>query len=159
MLLGSSLVLAMLAGLLLNALFRIGASRRLGTVWGPAEGAAALRGFLEDGGRLAGARAEAVGRAAMVLGEFAEAAPALLAEGGAVAVEARFDEVSIAVDALWPGHPLAGRTVLLSLDDDPDDPAIAAGLALRLMRHHADAVTTATLPDGRQRMRAMIDDR
>ncbi|WP_211867430.1 solute carrier family 23 protein [Neoroseomonas terrae] len=158
MTIGSGLVLGMAAALALNALFRIGATRIAEWHWRPEDGAKALVDAITETGRACGARAEVVGKAAHLLEEFADAAPLVVAPGGMVTLRTRFDELRLDIDLLWPGEAMAS-TATVDLDADTEAAGFVSGLAMMLMRHHADRLDTVALPDGRHGLTATIDDR
>ncbi|WP_458096862.1 solute carrier family 23 protein [Roseomonas sp. WA12] len=146
---GSSLVLALLAALAMNALFRLGTAARARLVWAPEQGAAALSGFvLEQGGRW-GALAGVVQGAADTLEEFGAAAEGLVEPGTGVEAEARWDELAVHIRLRWSGRglPPPGTT----LAEDP------VALAAVLLRHRARGLAEATLPDGRQELRLRFE--
>ncbi len=155
---GSGLVLGMAAALLLNAVFRIGASRVAEWRWDPDEGPKALVECLTETGRACGARAEVVGKAAHLLEEFADAAPLVVEAGRAVMVRARFDELRLDIDLAWEGQAMAASAAV-DLDADIEEAGFVSGLAMVLMRHHADRLEVVTLPDRRHGLTATIDDR
>lgn len=155
---GSGLVLGMAAALTLNAIFRIGATRLAEWRWAPDDGPKALVAFVTETGRACGARAEVVGKAAHLLEEFADAAPLVVAPGGSVLVRARFDELRLDIDLAWPGAAMAASAAV-DLDADIEAPGFVSGLAMVLMRHHADRLEATALPDGRHGLIATIDDR
>jgi xanthine/uracil permease len=158
MTIGSGLVLGMAAALTLNAIFRIGATRIAEWHWAVDDGAAALVEFITETGRACGARAEVVGKAAHLLEEFADAAPLVVTPGGAVAIRARFDELRLDIELAWPGEPMAAGAAV-DLDADVEAAGFVSGLAMVLMRHHADRLEAVALPDGRHGLVATIDDR
>lgn len=158
MTIGSGLVLGMAAALTLNAIFRIGATRTAEWRWNPADGATALVDFITETGRACGARAEVAGKAAHLLEEFADAAPLVVAPGGAVTIRARFDELRLDIELAWPGEAMAAGASV-DLDADVEAAGFVSGLAMVLMRHHADRLDAVTLPDGRHGLAATIDDR
>lgn len=155
---GSGLVLGMAAALLLNAIFRIGATRVAEWRWNPDEGPKALVEFLTETGRACGARAEVVGKAAHLLEEFADAAPLVVDPGREVLVRARFDELRLDIDLTWDGEAMAASAAV-DLDADIEAAGFVSGLAMVLMRHHADRLEVVALPDGRHGLAATIDDR
>ena len=146
---GSSLVLALLAALVMNALFRLGTAARARLLWAPEQGAAALSGFvLEQGGRW-GALTGVIQEAADTLEEFGEAADGLVESGAGVEAEARWDELALHLRLRWRGRalPRPGTT----LAEDP------VALAAVLLRHRARGLAEATLPDGRQELRLRFE--
>lgn len=158
MTIGSGLVLGMAAALVLNAVFRIGATRLADWRWDPASGAKALVEFVTETGRVCGARAEVVGKAAHLLEEFADAAPLVVADGSTVTVRARFDELRLDIDLAWEGEAMAASAAV-DLDADVEAVGFVSGLAMVMMRHHADRLEITRLPDGRHGLTATIDDR
>lgn len=157
MTIGSGLVLGMAAALTLNAIFRIGATHHAEWGWDPAQGTAALVDFVTEAGRSCGARAEVVGKAAHLLEEFADAAPLVVDPGQTVLVRARFDELHLDIDLAWQGEAMAAGAAV-DLDADIEAAGFVSGLAMVLMRHHADRLEPTTLPDGRHGLTATIDD-
>ena len=157
MTIGSGLVLGMAAALTLNAIFRIGATHHAEWSWDPAQGTGALVDFVTEAGRGCGARAEVVGKAAHLLEEFADAAPLVVDPGQTVLVRARFDELHLDIDLAWQGEAMAAGAAV-DLDADIEAAGFVSGLAMVLMRHHADRLEPTTLPDGRHGLTATIDD-
>jgi xanthine/uracil permease len=157
MTIGSGLVLGMAAALTLNAIFRIGASHLAEWSWDPNQGAKPLVEFVTEAGRHCGARAEVVGKAAHLLEEFADAAPLVVDPGRQVLVRTRFDELHLDIDLAWEGEAMAA-TAAVDLDADIEAACFVSGLAMVLMRHHADRLEATTLPDGRHGLTATIDD-
>jgi xanthine/uracil permease len=157
MTIGSGLVLGMGAALTLNAIFRIGASHLAEWSWNPADGAKALVDFITEAGRGCGARTEVVGRAAHLLEEFADAAALVVAPGASVLVRARFDELHLDIDLAWQGDAMAAGAEI-DLDADIEAAGFVSGLAMVLMRHHANRLEATRLPDGRHGLTATIDD-
>ena len=157
MTIGSGLVIGMVAALSLNAIFRIGAKHNATYDWPPAEGGKPLIDFVTEAGRIAGARAELVGKAALLLEEFAEAAPHVVEAGHSVLVRASFDELYLDIQLSWRGKAMAASAAV-DLDSDVEDSSFISGLAMVMMRHHADRVEPTSLPDGRQGLKVRIDD-
>jgi len=157
MTIGSGLVLGMAAALTLNAIFRIGSSHHAEWRWNPDQGPKALVEFITEAGRSCGARAEVVGKAAHLLEEFADTAPLVVDPGCAVLVRARFDELHLDIDLAWEGDAMAACAAV-DLDADIEAAGFVSGLAMVLMRHHADRLEATTLPDGRHGLTATIDD-
>ncbi|GLK72084.1 xanthine permease [Ancylobacter dichloromethanicus] len=151
----SSLVLALLTALALNALFRLGARTSHRLAWQPATGAAPLRRFLSEVGAREGARAESVLRLSQIAEEFAEAA-ANLSPADPVAVAARFDEYALELAFTWNGRPLKPGPAP-TLDSAADEDAIMNGVVLSLMTRLADRLTTRQLADGRQELTCRVD--
>jgi len=142
---GSSLVLALLAALMMNALFRIGTAARAQLQWKPVEGPAVLSAFIMEEERRWGALAAVAQRAADALEEFGEAAPGHADPGTAVEAEARWDELALHLRLRWRGRGLPPRRA-----DAAEDPV---ALAATLLRHRAGALAEAALPDGRRELR------
>ncbi|MBP0443898.1 xanthine permease [Roseomonas sp. SSH11] len=147
---GSSLVLALLTALLLNALFRIGTASRASLSWNrDDEDLSAPAAFILEQGRRWGAVAAVVERAAAALEEFAHAAPALAEPGSAVEMEASWDELALDLRLRWQGKPLPeGRA-------EPGEDPVA--LALAVLRHRAGRLREAGLPDGRRELRLRFE--
>lgn len=158
MTIGSGLVLGMAAALALNAVFRIGATHLAEWQWDPVTGAKALVEHVTETGRVCGARAEVVAKAAHLLEEFADAAPLVVADGSAVLVRARFDELRLDIDLAWEGEAMAASAAV-DLDADVEAAGFVSGLAMVMMRHHADRLEVTRLPGGRHGLTATIDDR
>ncbi|MBW6398231.1 xanthine permease [Roseomonas sp. HJA6] len=158
MTIGSGLVLGMAAALTLHAIFRIGATQIAEWRWDPDSGAKPLVEFVTEKGRICGARAEVVGKAAHLLEEFADAAPMVMAPGSTALVRVRFDELRLDIDLAWEGEAMAAGAAV-DLDADIEAAGFVSGLAMMLMRHHADRLEVTRLPDGRHGLAATIDDR
>lgn len=151
----SSLVLALLAALGLNALFRLGARTSHRLSWRAPEGAAPLRHFLSEIGAREGVRAEALLRLTQLADEFAEAAPSL-SPAAPIAVAARFDEYALELSFAWTGKALTAGPAL-TLESDADEDAQMNGVVFALMTRLADRMTTWELPDNRQELTCRID--
>ncbi len=151
----SSLVLSLLAALLLNALFRIGARTLHRLSWSPHDGAAPLRRFLAESGAREGVRAEALLRLTRLAEEFAEAAPSL-SPGAPIAVAARFDEYALELTFAWTGKAL-GPGPQVSLEPEADEDAQMNGVVFLLMTRMADRLATRALPDGRRELTCRLD--
>ncbi|MCK0206458.1 purine/pyrimidine permease [Starkeya koreensis] len=152
-LVSSSLVLALLTALTLNALFRIGARKVLHLSWAPASGFAPLQQFLLRTGGTEGARGEAVLRLSQIAEEFAEVASSL-SDGGQIQVATRFDEYELELAFSWQGRPLRGG-VTPSLD--ADEQAIMDGVVLALMTRLADRLTFREMTGDRHELTCRID--
>jgi hypothetical protein len=57
----------------------------------------------------------------------------------------------------WRGDAMAASAAV-DLDSDVEDSSFISGLAMVMMRHHADRVEPTSLPDGRQGLKVRIDD-
>ncbi|MCS0495626.1 purine/pyrimidine permease [Ancylobacter sp. MQZ15Z-1] len=150
----SSLVLALLTALVLNALFRIGTRKRHRLSWQPAAGVAPLLQFLADAGSQDGARGTAVLRLSQIAEEFAEAAPQLADDRMEVAT--RFDEYTLELAFSWHGRPLTGGAAP-SLDETADEDAIMNGVALALMTRLADRLTTRSHAGGQHELVCQVE--
>ncbi|TCK30271.1 xanthine/uracil permease [Ancylobacter aquaticus] len=151
----SSLVLALLAALVLNALFRIGTRTIHRLSWSPRDGHAPLRHFLAEIGAREGVRAEALLRVTQLADEFAEAAPSL-SPTSLITVTARFDEYALELTFAWSGRALAPGPGL-TLDIDADEDAQMNGVVFALMSRLADRLTARELPEGRHELTCRID--
>lgn len=149
----SSLVLALLTALVLNALFRIGSRKSHRLVWDPKAGSGPVKQFLLDIGALEGARSDATQRLVQLAEEFGEAAP-LLAGDSSIEVVARFDEYLLELAFIWNGLPLVPGPAP-SLDADVD--AVMSGIVLTLMTRLADRLTRRHTLDGRQEVICYVD--
>lgn len=154
LLISSSLVLGLLVGLGLNALFRAGVTQTKVTAWQPAEGVAALQGKVHEAGAAWGARAEVVAAAERALEEVALALSALLPQDAPVRVALRFDEFNFDLALRWHGPALleAGSQAM-AIEDADQDEAVAVRLAVLLLRHAAHRVTEVALPDSQRELR------
>ena len=153
----SALLTAVAVAILLTALFRIGVKRTVETMWEPAEGKAALDTWIEAAGRQWGARPPLIAKACSLLEEFAEAAPGLTS--GPLKIAAHYDEVSLTLEFGWSGRAFSGIAGG-GLRGGPDIPEEEASLRLAaaMIRHVTDHIRETTLPDGRQRLTAVLDD-
>jgi len=153
--LGSSLVVAMIVGIVLNALFRIGTSQRARLDWHAADGQPALQKFLRQAGSVWGARVEAVQRAQKVLDEFAEFLPQVMNEGTSAALQIDFDELSLTIRATWKGHAPSERTEP-DLDAKPD--VISTSVALQLIKHWSDDVKLQSITGDQHELQVLLED-
>lgn len=155
MVFSSALITAVAVAILLNAVFRIGVKRKVATTWQPADGDAALTGWIEANARMWGARTELVSRAEALAEEFAQAMSAM--KSGPAEVAAQYDEVALRIDFTWTGEPLPGTSgARVDLGSSVQDAALP--LAAAMIRHQADHLAESRLGDGRQRLTVTLDD-
>jgi len=147
----SGLAVGALAAVLLNLLFRIGVSRRVGLPLSGADAGREAADALEKAGRDWGARREVVQRAALAVGQTVEVlqAEALLQEP-TVGLDAAFDEFPLVCTLSYRGAPLpldagAGSgdlEAVMAEDGSERMDRLIAGLLARLIRRLANGVGT-----------------
>jgi xanthine/uracil permease len=158
LLLTSSLVVGLLAGLLLTVAFRAGATRTRQMAWRPADGSGALEGFAVEAGSAWGARADVVARLGGALEEAAALLGPAAAPGTAVAVTGRFDEFNIDIVLRWTGMSLRAHAADgLAIEEEPDLDAVASRLAALLLWRAADRVGETALAGGQWELRLHYD--
>ena len=147
----SSLALATLVAIALNAVFHLGLRRTLAAevVPGPSAPEEAWR-FLERCGAAWGARPEVVRRASGALTELAGAVSSLGLAKGPLRVEGVFDELNLDVAVTYPGAPLLLSTQRPEAEALEDDAGMAA-LAGYLVARQADGARSEER-DGRCRI-------
>ncbi len=153
LLLSSSLVLGLLVGLGLNALFRAGAAHTRRAEWQLDDGPGALQAMIQEAGGAWGARAEVVTAASRALEEAAAALISLLPAGTSVDVMLRFDEFNMDVTLRWTGPALLGEPDASTPIMEEEEEALGRRLARLMLRHVADRVTEAALPRGQRELR------
>ncbi len=151
----SSLLLALIVALLLNAVFRIGSTRTTVLSWHPGDGTEAISQFVTESGGRWGARVEPILAAERALNEFAEAASVLVEPAASVDIAASFDEFSLDFRLRWPGHALPAARPLRF--EDADDTLFVAQIAAGLMQHRCDRMTRGVARDGRQELSLHFD--
>jgi xanthine/uracil permease len=163
-LLGSSLMVGTLCAVLLNRLFRIGATQRSEILLdGPHPGRIASR-HLEDQGAYWGGRREVFRRAETAVGEALEMLQRAAVLEGAPRLQTQFDECQLRLTLSYPGQAISlaakPRLNLQSLlDDELDESALDAAMkavSVSLIRNLADQVET-TAEDGRARLRLQFE--
>ncbi len=155
LLLPSSLLVALIAALVVNAIFRIGTRKSTAIVWHPRDGADALADFITEAGGVWGARVEPIHAADRVLREFGEAATVLVAGDAGIEVVASFDEFTLDIRLRWAGHALPLVRPLRM--EDADETLFVAQIAAGLMQHRSDRMTRGTARDGRQELLLHFD--
>lgn len=158
LLLGSSLVLGLLAGLVLNGAFRAGSTQHRQVTWKPADGVEVLDDFALQAGSAWGARVEVVSRLRGALEEAGTLFGTAAAPGSAVEISARFDEFNIDVVARWTGNGLRGGSAEgLSIENEMDVDAMTSRLAALILWRSADSVREMALGDQRWELRLHYD--
>jgi len=156
-LLPSSLAVALFVGILLNFLFSIG-QRRVATLhWNPTDGYSPVAEFLRASAGTWGARIQLINRALLVAEEYCNIGALLVSKDTSVRVRITYDEVCLKMHCDWHGIPIVPLETL-SLTTDAAKPALAIGLALRLIDHHSDGLRIRTKASGLQRLDATISD-
>ncbi len=141
----SGLTLSTTMVVLLNAIFRLGASRRQSISLDPgAESIEPLTEFIEDFGARAGARREVVSRAVSALTEFFESVTIHDVAAGPIQVSAVFDEVRLDFALHYRGDVLEIPTERprVTFDSGPEEMIRLSGYMLRRL---ADGVRTKSL--------------
>lgn len=147
---GSSLVVALVTALLLNALFRIGTKQTAkleATLDQDLLGKIFL--FCRENGAIWGARRDVMDRVVAALTEAGELAMGNSREKGKAALEIRYEEFRILADFSYETAARAGS------EEFSEEGMMTEELELRLMRHFADQVTLAEAP-GRKSMRLVF---
>ena len=156
-LLPSSLALALFVGILLNFLFSIG-QRRIATLhWNPTDGYSPVADFLRANAGAWGARITLINRTLLVAEEYCSIGALLAKKNTSIRIRTTYDEVSLKMHFDWHGTAIKPLETL-SLTIDAASPAVAIGLALRLMQHHTDAVRVRGTSSGLQRLETTITD-
>ncbi len=143
----SGLTVSALAAILLNAIFRVGVTRREQiALTGPHSGHS-VAAFLEHNGKLWGARKDVIMRAGIAVGEALEAIENAGVVKGPVTLSATFDEFDLACRLSYPGQPLAltaheplDAKALLDEDDDAALDAAMMRMSSMLVARLADRV-------------------
>jgi NCS2 family nucleobase:cation symporter-2 len=149
----SSLSMATICAVVLNLLFRIGIARSATLKLAPGiDSSEKIYQFMDQRGRLWGARGEVIGKAMGAMNEFFEAA----AENGLtrepVAMTVRFDEFNLDVEMAYLGPPMelpAQRPDAREMLSDETAPLKLSGYLIRSMSDRAEVHTA----DGRTEIR------
>jgi xanthine permease XanP len=142
----SSLSLATICAILLNLFFRIGISKAATLNLTPGvDSSDKIYQFMDQRGRLWGARGEVVGKAMGAMNEFFEAALEYGLTKEPIAMTARFDEFNLDVDVSYRGAPIelpAVRPDARELLSDDQAPLKLAGYMIRSMSDRAEIQST-----------------
>jgi NCS2 family nucleobase:cation symporter-2 len=140
----SDLTIGVLPALVLNALFRIGITRRQKIVLA-ADGNPhdAIRVFLEEQGARWGARRNIVERAIFGTAQALESITEHCNVKGPITVEAAFDEFNLDVRVTYDGDPLILQERRPSVDEIRDSDEGMRRLAGFLLKRNADSVRTS----------------
>jgi xanthine permease XanP len=137
----SSLSLATICAVFLNLFFRIGIAKSATLNLTPGvDPSEKIYQFMDQRGRLWGARAEVIGKAMGAMNEFFEAAAEYGLTREAIAMTVRFDEFNLDVDVTYRGAPIelpAERPDARELLTDDQAPLRLAGYMIRSMSDRA----------------------
>jgi len=148
MMVGSSLVFAVILALTLNLIFRIGVRRRARIeVEIDRLDPVRIQTFFQEHGASWGARPETVARAAFAVSQSAEVVADGLVTEGPIAIEARYDEFDLDVTVRWRGRSMQFPDARPTDDDIRDSDDGAHRLAGWLLRHNADRATAQATGD------------
>jgi len=139
----SDLTIGVVPALLLNALFRIGITRRQKIALAPGANAYdSIRVFLEQQGARWGARRNIVERAIFGTAQACESIAEHCNAKGPITVEASFDEFNLDVRMTYQGDPLTLEESRPSVDEIRDTDEGMRRLAGFLLKRNADSVRT-----------------
>ena len=128
----SGLTVSAITAIALNAVFRIGVTRRDQTELDRASAGRDAAAFLEHNGKIWGARKDVIMRAGVAVGEALEALEAAGVVAGPVTLSASFDEFDLACRLTYPGKPLALKEHApmdaMALLEEEDDAALDAAM-------------------------------
>jgi NCS2 family nucleobase:cation symporter-2 len=148
-LLGSSLSVATMAALFLNALLRIGIARRALIELSPESNISEKAAdFLLERGAVWGARREIVRRATMALGELVDNILATGLSGGGISVSSEFDEFNLDIFVRYQGQPLFFTGERPDLKELLEDDRAFLKLSSFLVRQYTDRIQVKN--DGEQ---------
>jgi xanthine permease XanP len=140
----SDLTIGVLPALVLNALFRIGITRRQKIVLASdANMHDSIRLFLEEQGARWGARRNIIERAIFGTAQALESIGEYCNVKGPITVEASFDEFNLDVRLTYQGDPLTLEESKPSVDEIRDSDEGMRRLAGFLLKRNADSVRTA----------------
>jgi NCS2 family nucleobase:cation symporter-2 len=143
----SSLSLATISAVVLNLLFRIGISRTASISLTPGvDDSEQIYRFMDQRGRMWGARGEVIYKAMAALNEFFEAAAEYGLAREAVVMTARFDEFNLDLEIAYRGEPLElpdRRPEAQDLLSDERAPLKLAGYMIRGMADRATVTAAA----------------
>jgi xanthine permease XanP len=139
----SDLTIGVLPALVLNALFRIGITRRQKiALASAANGYDSIRVFLEQQGARWGARRNIVERAIFGTAQACESIAEHCNAEGPITIEASFDEFNLDVRLTYQGDPLTLEESRPSVDEIVDSEEGMRRLAGFLLKRNADSVRT-----------------
>lgn len=144
----SDLVMALLAAMILNAVFRIGVRKRQTLSLTPgADAHQIIRAFFDENGGKWGARRDVIDHAAFGCNQAVEIIIEYCDVQGPITIEARFDEFSLDVSLAYKGSMLELAEERPSIENIIEDEASVLRLGGYLLRRIADRVRTARRGD------------
>ena len=145
----SDLTIGVLPALALNALFRVGITRRQKTVVTSAANAYdVIRVFLEEQGARWGARRNVIDRAIFAAAQACEAISEHCNVEGPITLEASFDEFNLDLRLTYQGDPVILEERRPSLDEVHDSEEGVRRLAGFLIKRSADHVRIGSAANG-----------
>jgi NCS2 family nucleobase:cation symporter-2 len=143
----------MICAVVLNLFFRMGIAKKATLFLKPGEDASeAIASFMEQQGRVWGARGEVIYKAAAAMSEFYEAAAESALTRRPIAMTARFDEFNLDVEMVYEGPAIelpSQRPDAKELLTDETAPMRLAGY---MVRHLSDSAAVEA-EEGRSRVR------
>ena len=139
----SSLSLATICAVVLNLFFRIGIARQAALALKPGEGASEkIYNFMDQQGRIWGARNEVIYKATAALNELFEAAAEHALAEDVITTTVRFDEFNLHVDVVYTGMPMEFPAVRPDARELLADDRASLRLAGYMIRSLSDKVTS-----------------
>jgi len=144
-LVSSSLIMALICALVLNAIFRLGIKRKVSFAYDPKAQSVddVIRSFEEQGGAW-GARRDVVQRVEAAFVEFSEHVGDIVAPGTTMTVTMSFDETSIVIEIAYEGQILHLSRHAPDAEKVLEDEDALADLSGFLIARLADNARTAT---------------
>jgi xanthine permease XanP len=149
---GSSLSLATVCAVLLNLVFRAGiAKSALLSITPGADTSEKIYNFMDQRGRMWGARAEVIQKATAAMNEFFEAAVEHALSREAITMTVRFDEFNLDLEVAYRGTPIELPVVRPDTQELLTDDQAPLKLAGYMIRSMSDGVSTES-SEGRTRI-------
>jgi NCS2 family nucleobase:cation symporter-2 len=137
----SSLSLATVSAILLNLIFRIGISKNvLLELKVGVDSSEKIFNFMENQGRIWGARPEVIRNAISAMNEFLEAASSLALTDNNIKMQVEFDEIKLDISIIYHGQALVLSRLRPTKEEIRKDEGAVLGLSGYLIRQYTDSI-------------------